>query len=128
MIQESSIEIPLLTFNSLYNLLREEKRIKTLQNLPEFFYKALNKFLDDKKAEIKKFKELNDLRNMQKEKLILKNSLKISKELTNLRCIKISNIAIKNELFDDEILSTENILEKEVLFLDSVKKAVRKLK
>jgi len=128
MMQESAVEIPLLTFNSLYNLLREEKRIKILQELPELFYDAQNKFLDDKKKLILKFKENSDLKNMQKEKLILKNSQKISKEILNLRCIKIANIAIKNELFGEEILSTQNILEKEKDFLESIKVSVKKLK
>ncbi len=45
----SSIELPLLTFNSIYNILREEKRLKSLQKLPEGFYEAFEKFIDDKK-------------------------------------------------------------------------------
>jgi len=128
MIEQNSSEIPLLTFNSLYNLHREEKKIVSLQKIPEFFYEALNKFLNDKKNEIDKFKELNDSKNFQKEKLILKNALTISKEITNLRCTKIANIAIKNELFGEDILSTENILEKELVFLDGVKKSVKNFK
>jgi DNA replication initiation complex subunit (GINS family) len=55
--QSNSTEIPLLTFNSLYNLLREEKKIKTLQKLPDLFYEALEKFLNDKKTEILKLKK-----------------------------------------------------------------------
>ena len=59
MIQENShSELPLLTFNSLYNLLREEKKIKSLQKIPEMFYEALDKFLEDKKNEIKRIKQL----------------------------------------------------------------------
>ena len=54
--QSSSQELPLLTFNSLYNVLREEKKGKSLQQLPELFYEALEKFLTDKKEEIKRLK------------------------------------------------------------------------
>src|SRR3989338_9016905 len=69
--ENASIELPLLTFNSLYNILREEKRVKSLQKLPEGFYEALEKFIDDKKTEIKKLKEnLEEKDKLMKEKNI----------------------------------------------------------
>jgi len=126
MMQDS--QLPLLTFNSLYNILREEKRIKSLQTLPELFYEALEKFLEDKKEEIKKLKTSGEMDKLRKENNILKNSKKISTEIINLRCVKISNIAIKNELFGDETLSNQNILEKEMEFLEGIKKNTKKLK
>ncbi len=125
--QNSTSQIPLLTFNSLYNILREEKRTKSLQTLPELFYEALNKFLEDKKEEIKKLKNSDDKLKLKKEQNIYKNSKKLTTELLNLRCVKISNIAIKNELFGDETLSNQNILEKEMDFLDKIKKATKSL-
>lgn len=124
----SSNELPLLTFNSLYNLLREEKRSKSLQKLPEEFYLALNKFFEDKNAEIKKLQAGSESDKIFKEKNILKNSKKITRELLNIRCIKISNVAINNELEGEDILSSENILEYEQGFLTSVKGAVKKIK
>jgi DNA replication initiation complex subunit (GINS family) len=124
MSEQSSIEVPLLTYNSLYNLLREEKKGKSLQKLPELFYSALENFLKTKKEEIEKFKKLADNDKLRKEKLILINSKKIALELTNLRFSKISNIAIKNKLFGDDVLSQENVLEDEQYFFDSVQKAL----
>lgn len=126
--KESSQEIPLLTYNSLYNLLREEKKTKTLQILPELFYEAEKKFLEDKNNEIKKLKNSQEIEKIRKEKNILKNSIKIIEELLSLRCSKIANIAIKNELLGEEILSKKGILKKEEIFLESVIKATKKLK
>ena len=122
-----NIELPLLTFNSLYNILREEKKEKTLQKLPEMFYEALQKFFTDKKKEILKIKDSGDKSTLKREMNVLNNSKKIAKDLLNLRCMKISNIGIKDILFSDELLSKENILEKEIIYLDSVSKAVLKI-
>lgn len=127
--QNESIELPLLTFNSLYNILREEKRLKSLQKLPEGFYEALEKFIDDKKAEIKRLRDNPDEKEkLMKEKNVFVNSLKIYDELLSIRCSKISNVAIKNGLFEEDVLSKENILKKEESFFDEVQKAMKKIK
>lgn len=127
MSEQSSVEVPLLTYNSLYNLLREEKKGKKLQQLPELFYEALEIFMKSKKTEMEKLKSSGDNEKLRREKLIVSNSKKISLELVNLRCSKISNIAIKNKLYGDEVLSEENILEPEKQFFDSVQKGVNSL-
>lgn len=121
-------ELPLLTFNSLYSLLREEKKSKTLQKLPELFYESLEKFFNDKKEEIKKFKDSENKDKLKKEKHVLSTSRKVALELIHMRNIKISDIAIKGEIYEDEDFSTENILEKEMEFYESVKKATQKSK
>ena len=126
---EPILELPLLTFNSLYNILREEKRMKSLQKLPEGFYEAFEKFIDNKKQEIKKLK--NDEENkekLMKDKNIYLNSLKIYDELLNIRCLKIANVAIKNGVFDEEVLSKDNILARENDFFSEVQKAMKKIK
>ena len=128
MTQENQ-EIPLLTFNSLYNLLREEKKTKVLQKLPEQFYQALNKFFEDKKKELERLKSSKELEKLKKEKNILKNSNKITEELISLRATKIANIAIKNQIYnDDELLSKESILEYENEFFELIQKATNTLK
>lgn len=125
---ETSKELPLLTFNSLYNVLREEKRTKTLQKLPEAFYEALEKFISDKETEISKLKkETESTEKLKKEMHILKNSKKIVLELLNMRCVKIANIAIKNRLFGEETLNGTHILEKEMELYDIIHKTVKKI-
>ncbi|MDA3855793.1 MAG: hypothetical protein PF569_06020 [Candidatus Woesearchaeota archaeon] len=122
---QNSSELPLLTYNSLYNLLREEKKIKKLQMLPEEFYESLQKFLKDKKLEIDKLRPNLELRDkLKRERLILSNSQKVSQELINLRCVKISNIAIKNKIFEEDTLSEDDVLEKEKDFFNNVQKGI----
>lgn len=122
----SGKEMPLLTFNSLYNLLRDEKRIKKLQELPELFYEATEEFINNKKKEIERLKD--EPEKLKKEKHILNKSKEIFTELLNLRSMKIANIAIKDSLYGEETLSKDNILEKELIFFDIVKKGTKKLK
>lgn len=128
MTENSSEQIPLLTFNSLYNILREEKKKNALQHLPEKFYEALKKFFDDKKKEVEKLKTQNEDTKLKKELLILKNSKKIYDELLSLRYSKIANIGIKNSLQGEKILLEENILEKEEKFLKTVKEEISIIK
>jgi len=125
--QNSSQEIPLLTFNSLYNILREEKKSSLLQNLPELFYEALEKFMEEKIKEISRLEKQSEPDKLRKENNILKNSNKISQELISLRCSKIANIAIKHQVFKEDFLSVENIIGKENIFFEEVKNSTKKI-
>lgn len=128
MTDKSSEELPLLTYNSLYNLLRGEKKIKSLQEVPELFYEALEKFFEDKKNEIKRVKEGGDSDKLKREKHVYNNSKKIAKELLSLRCIKISKIAVENQLYGEDVLPKTNILNAEEEFLNCVQNGVKKIK
>jgi len=119
-------ELPLLTFNALYNVLREEKKSKSLQKFPPFFYEALEKFLFNKKEEIKRLKKEN-APSLRKEEHVLHNAQKISEELFLQRGVKISKIALSNALSNDVILEEDFILEKELQLFDSVQKEIKKL-
>ena len=119
-------ELPLLTFNSLYNLLREEKRTKTLQQLPDLFYEAVQKYLEDKRNQIKNIGNDN-FDKKKKEMHVLKKSQDINLELLNLRTNKISNIVIKNTLFGETSMSTENILPQEMDLCEYFKKGIKNL-
>ena len=123
---DSAQEIPLLTFNSLYNLLRDEKKVKKLQELPDLFYEAVQEFMKNKKDEIERVK--SDAEKLKKEKHILNKSQEIITELINLRGMKVANIAIKDELYGEATLSSDNVLTKEEEFFMVVKKATKKLK
>ena len=125
--QSSSQELPLLTFNSLYNVLREEKKGKSLQQLPELFYEALEKFLTDKKEEIKRLKEAQEKDKLKKERNILSNSKKIAQDLLSLRGTKISSIAIQNALSEDNVLNEDNVLEKEKDLFNAIQTKIKNL-
>ena len=122
-------DIPLLTFNSLYNLMRNEKRIKGLAEFPEFFYEALKKYFDDKQAEILVLKQ-DSLKKLQlkKELGVVLNSKKVVKELIDLRCSKISNMSIKNSFYGDDVLSIEYLVGPEHTFFANVKSSTSKFK
>lgn len=124
--QNNLQQIPLLTFNSLYNILREEKKVRALQTLPELFYEAIDKYMNDKKNEIGVLKQKGEKEKFRKEKHIFDNSKKIIEELINIRCVKIANIAIKNEIFGEGSLEKNNILEKEEYFFQDIAKATSK--
>lgn len=121
-------EIPLLTFNSLYNLLREEKKNKLLQKLPEGFYTSMEQFFESKKKEIEKLKTSTEKDKLKKERYVLNNSKKIVNEFLSLRCQKISNVAINNSLFGEDSMSKKEILEEEESFFDKIKEATLKFK
>ncbi len=123
----SSSQIPLLTFNSLYNLLREEKTKKQLQGIDKNFYVSMNNFLTSKKDEIKTLLS-HDNEKLSKEKHLLIKSKEIITELINLRLMKISNIAIKNSLYGESTVSIDNILEEEKHYYLSMVKEILKIK
>ena len=126
--EESTKELPLLTFNSLYNVLRIEEQKKSLQKLPDAFYEALEKFISDKQHEIGNLrKNTGSKEQLRKETHILQNSKRITLELLNLRCVKIANIAVKNKLFGEETLSGKNILDKETHLYNDIQKSVKKI-
>ncbi len=102
----------ILTFNSLYNLLREEKNNKILQQIPDKFYEAIEKYKEDKKKEIERLKSEKEVKKLEKEKRILKNSNNIIEKIIEERLIKISEIAIKNSIKSQEVLSEDRITNK----------------
>ena len=122
----SSQEMPLLTFNSLQNLRLGEIKIKKLQELPELFYEATEEFFTNKKKEIERLK--SEPEKSIKEKQIFKKSKNLLDSIIEHRTKKIANLAICEEIFGEESISKDNILEKENEFFESVKKATKKLK
>ncbi len=119
----------IITYNSLYNLLREERKSKTLTKLPNGFYKAVKKYLEEKKEELKTLKNNKEREKLKKELKIFENSKKLIENLLEIRFIKISEIAIKNTLKNELIIDEDPIEEKiEKTLLKEMKKIIRELK
>ena len=112
----------ILTYNSLYTSIRNEKKNKDLQKLPENFYSLLKKFIENKKREVIELKNNKDAINFKKQKKLLENIETLKTEIINLRLLKISNIAITNFLFSKEIIEIEPILDIEKNFFLEIKK------
>ena len=117
-------ELPLLTFNAIYNILREEKKTKGLQKYPNLFYEAMEKFISDKKQTIKN--EENPERR-KKEQNILNNAKKIANEIVTIRSQKIARIATSNAFSEESIIDEENILQKEKDIYNAITKEIKKL-
>jgi DNA replication initiation complex subunit (GINS family) len=126
--EDSEEELPLLTFNALYNILREEKKSKSLQKYPSLFYEALEKFIQDRKQIIKNEQDHN---KRKKEQNILKNATKISEEIISLRSQKIAKIATSNAMSEINVLDEEHILKGEEelhqVFTKQVQKLIKKI-
>lgn len=110
---DNNDELPIITFNSLYNILREEEKTPTIIKLPDNFYKAAKLFLEEKK------KEQTGNATIQ-HKNVYANSLKLFEKLQKIRAKKIAILAIdsehnlqtyKNELTSDEELFFKSVMQ-----------------
>ncbi len=122
--EKNEEELPLLTFNALYNILREEKKTKDLQKYPSLFYEALEKFISEKKQSIK---NEDNPEKRKKEQNILNNAKKIAQEIVTIRSQKIAKIATNNAFSEESIINEENILNKEQDIHLAIKKELQKL-
>jgi DNA replication initiation complex subunit (GINS family) len=125
---EDNQELPLVTFNSLYSLLREEKKTKVLLKLPEKFYAGYQNFIEEKQEEsIKYTKNKDNIKAMKEQKIII-GSQNLINELLTLRLSKISSLAIKNVVFEDEEFSTKNLLVDELKYFNEITKLTQDTK
>ena len=123
---KDSQELPLITFNSLTSLLREEQKSKVLQKLPEKFYEGYQNFIKEKEEEALKYTQNRETSKAIKEQKVIMGSTNKVQELLNLRLIKISTLATKNTIFSDEEFSTENLIEQEKPFYEKIETEIKK--
>ena len=108
----SSKQLPIITFNSLYNVLKEEERNPILNSLPEHFYEGVEEFMKSKEEELKT--NSTDVKLQHK----IKTATKIYSKLQKLRAKKIAQIGIDGIEYDEDAL-----LAIEVEYLKNIKKA-----
>jgi DNA replication initiation complex subunit (GINS family) len=127
---DENSQVPPLTFNSLYNILREEKKNKFLQNLHPQFYLALDKYFEDKKKELEELKKENEpIDKIRKEERVLENSRKIAVEILKNRFNKIANYAIENAFSYGDVINVEELNnDKELKIYNEIKKLVEGFK
>ncbi len=125
---EDSQELPLITFNSLYSLLREEKKTKVLMKLPTKFYAGYKNFIEEKHQEVIKLTSNRENSKAMKENKIILGSENLINELLTLRLSKISSLAIKTMVFDEEEFSTSNVIEEEQELFDKFLKTAKTAK
>lgn len=112
-----SDELPIITFNSLYNILREEEKISTLYTLPNYFFEAVEEFINNKKNELKS--DSNSKIEHQ-----YRSSLKIIDKLQKLRAKKIAILAIDSPT---QTQDEEKLGQKEKDFCETLRKIYLKL-
>lgn len=111
----NSSQLPIITFNSLYNVLREEERIVELNTLPEFFFEGVEDFLKNKKQELKSNEDNSRLKNK------VLTAQKIYLKLKKVRAKKISSLSIDEVGIDDSSLQ-----DKEKEFKEQIQKLFNK--
>ena len=110
-----SSQFPIITFNSLYNVLREEEKINELNSLPDFFFEGVEEFLKIKLEESKKNSQDSKLKNK------LHTAEKIYSKLKKVRAKKIASFSIYSLDIDDSFLQ-----KKEKDFKEEIQKLFKK--
>lgn len=104
-------ELPIITFNSLYNVLREEEKSSSLHSLPKNFYKGVEEFLSSKQQQYQNSQD-------QKDKNTHESSVKIFEKLLKLRAKKIAILAIDtlhhSKQEDEELTPSEQSFKKSI--------------
>lgn len=122
------MEEVIITFNSLYYFLREERKKKALQKLAPNFYDSINSYLNEKKKELQDLQIKEEKEKLIKEKKKFNNIKKVIAEIIEIRTVKISEIAVRNsltpDLFDEAIITNAQ----EIALFETIKKEMRKLK
>lgn len=111
--ETENLELPIITFNSLYNILREEEKTATLNTLPKHFFKAVEIFLKEKKKESSSNDSNTKIKNMYH------NSVKMYQKLLKVRAKKIAILAvdtlnskhIEEELVENEIEFKQKVIQ-----------------
>ena len=101
-------ELPIITFNSLYNVLKQEERSPELNSLPQLFYEATDNFIHKKKQESEQYAQ--DVQLQRKVKTAQTIYFKIKK----LRAKKIAEMVIYDSLDEQQLLATENAFRENI--------------
>lgn len=122
------MEEVIITFNSLYYFLREERKKKALQKLAPNFYDSVNSYLEERKKELQDLKIKEEKEKLLREKKKFNNIKKVVSEIVEIRTVKICEIAVRNsitkDLFDEEIVTNPQ----EISLFEATKKEMRKIK
>lgn len=123
-----------ITLETLYDLLRNEKKREDLQKLEDTFFLDLVSYLKEKKALLSLKKEENQIFSSgEREKLDyeLRSIQKIVKELYEKREKKIIDIALNRSKTGSDIIDTSSMLREEkefyhqlLLILDNFRKGI----
>ncbi len=112
-----------LTYETLYELLRKEKSREELQKLDESFFKdTLNYFREKQQAYDDNLTKNDIFSQSERDKLHIQlaNIRKILKDLYDIRERKIINMAINKSRTHSNIVDTQNLLQQEQAMFESL--------
>jgi len=103
-----------ITYETLFDILRREKDREELQNLDKTFYSDVVKYINEKRESLKQSQEtLFSDDDREKTQIQLQNIKRILKELYNRREKKIIDSAIMKSRTNSGIIDTAAMLEEE---------------
>ena len=110
-----------ITYETLFDMLRNEKNREELQKLDESFFEDLIQYIKDKKELLTQDKESELFSGLEKEKTIkqLENIKKLVRELYERREKKIVNMALISSR-TGSILDDSALLKEEKVLFDSL--------
>ncbi|MFC1741173.1 hypothetical protein ACFL3V_01410 [Nanoarchaeota archaeon] len=111
-----------ITYETLFELLRIEKNREDLQKLDATFFKDVLEYLNEKKSSFENTESQNTLfaaDEKEKSRLEFENIKRILKELYDRREKKIINVALSKARTGVTLVNTANMLPSEKLLFDS---------
>ena len=120
---EQTAKEVVLTYETLYELLRREKSREELQKLDERFFKDTLNYLREKQQSYDDNLTKNDIFSQsERDKLHIQlaNIKKILKDLYDIRERKIINMAINKSRTNSHIVDTQNLLQQEQSMFESL--------
>ncbi len=120
---EQTAKEVVLTYETLYELLRREKSREELQKLDERFFKDTLNYLREKQQSYDDNLTKNDIFSQsERDKLHIQlaNIKKILKDLYDIRERKIINMAINKSRTNSHIVDTQNLLQQEQAMFESL--------
>ncbi len=119
--QESETKDIIITYDTLFEILRNEKTKEDIQKLHKtFFYDVIN-YLNEKQNNINEKKDQQGLFELdEKEKTLYQigNIKKILRDIYERREKKIISMALNKSRFSSNIIDTSTLLEEEKLFYE----------
>ena len=112
-----------ITYETLYEVLRREKSRDALQNLDERFFDDVLSYLNEKQKTYEEAMQKNDMFSLSEREGIaiqLGNIRRILKELYDRRERKVIDIALNKSRTSSDVVDTTNMLPSEQLFFESV--------
>jgi len=113
----------MITYETLFEILRKEKNREELQKLNETFFSDVLNYINEKKRDLENKEQKSLFYDNEKERLIsdLKNIQSILKEIYSRREKKIVDMALNKSRTGSSIIDTNSLLkEEQTMFNDIV--------